>query len=110
MPLVSDQSPDLPEDVDPRLWIRTGGCTEQDFVWGNAHTFPGRMEAYCPHQRRDFSVSKNEVTDASPEAGLWMDGFLRGHEPEPPQDKGLLPVWRTAIKIFHRSGVWEQPE
>ena len=100
----------LPEDVDARLWIRTRGCAKRDFVWGNAHTFPGRMEAYCPHQQRDFSVSKDEVVDASPEARLWMDGFLRGHEPEPPEDEDLLPVWLRSIKTFHRTGVWEQQE
>lgn len=103
-------STQLPEDVDARLWIRTTGCPEQDYIFGNPHTFPGRMEAYCPHQRRDFSVSKNEVTDASPEARLWIDGFLRGNQPKPPEEEGLLPVWRSLVEIFHRTGVWEQAQ
>jgi hypothetical protein len=107
---VPDPADILPEDIDARLWIQTSGCAGRDFIWGNPHTFPGRMEAYCPHQRRDFSVSKREVTDASPEARLWMDGFLRGHEPDAPEDEDLLPVWLNSIKIFHLMGVWEQPE
>lgn len=107
---MSDLAPDLPEDVDQRLWILTGGCSGRDFLWGNPHTFPGRMEAYCPHQRRDFSVSLNEVTDASAEARIWIAGFLRGNAPSPPEDGDVQQLWRTSIQTFHRTGVWEQPE
>jgi hypothetical protein len=67
------------------------------------------MEAYCPHERRDFSVSMNEVTEASVEARIWMAGFLRGNEPSPPDADGLEQVWRTSLQTFRRTGVWEQP-
>jgi hypothetical protein len=107
---MSDLAADLPDDVDERLWIRTSGCADRDFVWGNAHTFPGRMEAFCPHHRRDFSVSMNDVTEASAGARIWMAGFLRGNEPPPPEGDDLRQVWRTSIQAFQRTGVWEQSE
>jgi len=68
------------------------------------------MEAYCPHQRNGFSVSMNEVTEASPEARIWMAGFLRGNEPSPPEEDDLQQVWRASVQAFRRIGVWEQPE
>src|SRR3954471_12780616 len=76
----------LPDDLDERLWIRTSGWHGRGFLGGSSHTFRGRMVAYCPHHGRDFSVSKYEVTEASTEASLWIEGFLRGNEPGPPEE------------------------
>jgi hypothetical protein len=107
---VAGEPNELPQDIDERLWIHVAGCDGCDYLWGNAHTYPGRMEAYCPHKRRDFAVSKYQVTDASPEARMWIEGFLRGNEPPPPQAEDMRPAWRSLIKVFHRSGRWEQPD
>ena len=110
MSSVSESDANLPEDVDDRLWIRTAACSSPDYLYGNPHTFPGRMEAFCPHRSQDFSVSRGEVVEASAEAELWIDGFLRGNEPPPPDDEDLEPVWRHHVDAFHRTGEWPQPE
>lgn len=103
---MPDLATNLPDDVDERLWIRTARCEGQDFLWGNSHTFLGRMEAYCPHRQHDFSVSKYEVTESSSEAAMWMEGFLRGNEPSPPEDDDATPAWLAEYAEFHRTGDW----
>jgi hypothetical protein len=65
------------------------------------------MEAYCPHEGRDFSVSRYQVIEASQEAELWVSGFLHGNEPSPPEDDGLRFAWRGQVEAFHTRGVWE---
>jgi hypothetical protein len=107
---MSEPAGNLPDDIDERLWIRTAGCGERDFLWGSSHTFPGRMQAYCPHERQDFSVSKCEVTEVSSESSLWIEGFLRGNEPGPPEDDDGLDEWRTFREAFYRTGEWPRSE
>jgi hypothetical protein len=110
---VSESSDALPADVDVRLWISTGGCVERDYLSGNPHTFPGRMETYCPHQpydRRSFSVSKDKILECSSEAEQWIAGYLVGNEPGPPSDDDMTAGWLDRIHAFHRTGVWPQPE
>jgi hypothetical protein len=107
---MSEPSGNLPDDLDERLWIRTAGCDERDFLCGSSHTFPGRMQAYCPHQRHDFSVSKYEVTEASAESALWIEGFLRGNEPVPPEDDDGVDEWRASREAFYRTGDWPRSE
>jgi hypothetical protein len=68
------------------------------------------MGAFCPHQRRDFSVSTNEVTEASAEARIWMTGFLRGNEPSPPEEDGMLQVWRSSVETLRRTGIWDRAD
>jgi hypothetical protein len=77
---VDDQQ--LPTDIDARLWIDRG-CQGHDFLFGNCHTFPGRMAAYCPHQANDVCVSREEIRSMSEESALWIAGFLVGSEPGP---------------------------
>jgi hypothetical protein len=98
------------ETDDLRLWITTAGCPERDYLWGNPHTFPGRIEVYCPHQGRNFAVSTFEIVECAPETQIWIAGYLRGNEPEPPEDDDLLPVWLAQIGEFHDTGIWPQAD
>lgn len=81
--MVANEQPDLPADIDARLWIRTAGCDSPDYLFGNPHTFRGRMHAYCPHRNQDFAVSQDEVIESSSEASIWIDGYLIGNEAGP---------------------------
>ncbi len=113
---------DLPDDIDSRLWVRTEICDDIDFLYGNCHTFPGRMAAFCPHMARDYCVSKNEIRASSPEADMWIAGFLSGNEPggdamfgdawgevESKEDM-RLEQWRQATEEFRRTGVWRRKQ
>jgi hypothetical protein len=72
----------LPRDIDERLWIERG-CPGRDFLFGNCHTFAGRMAAYCPPTAKDVCVSIDEIRAMSDEATLWVAGFLAGNESDP---------------------------
>ncbi|BBH17736.1 hypothetical protein Back2_20230 [Nocardioides baekrokdamisoli] len=103
---MPDDAPELPEGIDPSLWIRTAGCGWADYLFGNPHTFPGRMHAYCPHQRRNFAVSMSEVLDASTEARYWIVGYLHGNEPERPEGGDEDRRWLSDREAFHAGGDW----
>jgi hypothetical protein len=105
----------LPEDIDATLWVRTVGCEEPDYLFGNPHTFPGRMHAYCPHESRDYAVSFDEIVDCSNEARWWAIGYLAGNEPAPPRtaegdyvapDDPRFQRWSRAAREFRARGVW----
>ncbi len=107
-----------PAVADPRLWIVVGSCGQRDLLHGNPHTFRGRMAAWCPHERHGFAVSKYEITDLSPEAALWVEGFLRGNEPACPvgengyevdDDDPRYVAWLRGIAAFHETGDWPLP-
>ena len=62
---------DLPDDIDPTLWIKCRQTGDQDYlVERNPHAFPGRMAAFCPHDPTfsDYNVSIAEIGDCSAEA------------------------------------------
>jgi hypothetical protein len=42
------------------------------------------MSAWCVAAGQEISISKSDVIDASAEAQIWIDGFLRGNEAPPP--------------------------
>jgi hypothetical protein len=90
-------------------------CPGKHYLLCNAHTFPGRMRAWCPNKQIVFSVSKSAMEDCSPEARYWVQGFLAGCEPDAPLDQkgNYLPEddpkyerWRAAIKQFPETGIW----
>jgi hypothetical protein len=93
--------------VDERLWFEAR-CGGRDFLVGNGHTFPGRIAAWCPERRVAYNVSRVELGAMSDEARFWIDGFLAGAEPDPPEDgdEADLVAWRAATIRFHRTGRW----
>lgn len=99
---------------DEALWFHHRGCTGKHYLLGNPHTFPGRMQAWCPMKGRSFFVSKAEMLEASPESKYWVSGFLAGAEPEPPKnaerdvdfESQEYKKWEQRVAEFHQSGSW----
>ena len=102
--------PPLPPDVDPALWFDTDKCGRHYLLDGNAHTFPGRMRAYCAERGIRTRVSKGEIGDCSEQTRYFVRGFLSGNEPAPPEsDSGTEPaylVWSDAAARFRDTGYW----
>lgn len=107
----------LPDSIDPSLWFTTknyGPDRKFYFFSHSPHTFYGRMHAYDPEQKQSFSVSKYEISTMSPEAGYFVQGFLAGNEPSPPEGaNGPLPNddpqilrWTRAIDLWRITGIW----
>jgi len=96
----------LPDDIDPRLWIMWGEPPIRLYLFGNCHTSVGRMAAFDPSTGQDLCVSKFEITEASDLAQAWIEGYLRGAEPRPPddQDQEAFSRWQRAMVEFHRQG------
>ena len=111
---------ELPDDIDPALWIRCRRTDGRDYlVERNPHTFPGRMGAFCPHSEEhpDYNVSIGEAQECSPEARLWMRGFVAGNEPDAPLDScgyeldesdPKVQAWDEARQGYLESGYWPQ--
>jgi hypothetical protein len=64
-----------------------------------------------------FYVSAEEVlrSDPTPEAKIWVAGFLAGCEPPPPVDEDYQPLpfddpesawWRDEVERFAQTGYW----
>ena len=71
----------LPDDIDPRLWVKIKGVDGRCYLFGNNHTFKGRMCAYSEALETDLGVSRGEITASADEAQYWIEGFLAGNEP-----------------------------
>lgn len=104
-------------DIDEALWVELSSCSEEPrhYLVGSAHTFPGRMLAWCPAKRRSVMISKSEIVACSQQSAYWIAGFLHGSAPDEPlaSDGDYLPAddpavleWLRAIEEFPRSGFW----
>jgi hypothetical protein len=101
---------------DENLWFTMGDCCPgKHFLLHNAHTFLGRIAAWCPQKQVRFFVSRISIEDCSTEAAYWLKGFLSGCEPDAPRDEtgDYLPdddprmeTWRAAIQQFPETGIW----
>ena len=97
--------------IDERLWFEAS-CGNRDFLLGNAHTFVGRMVAWCPDKQGSYIVSLGEIDEMSEQSRYFIAGFLAGSEPgEPIDDDGNtddadLMAWRLATRRFRRTGLW----
>ena len=97
-------------DVDEGLWFTVGDrCPGRHFVLGNAHTFPGRILAWCPEKSKTFFVSKAEMETTSELTDVWVRGFLSGSEPPPPEEPKARSEWERRVEIFHADGYWPGP-
>ena len=105
----------LPVDLDPALWIEVKGVSGRCYLFGNPHTFRGRMYAYSEDLATDLAVSKSQIRDASPEARYWIAGFLVGNEPSEIEALGddesvdaevRTRRWQEMCADFRRSGFW----
>jgi hypothetical protein len=111
--------PDETPPFDETLWF---ACSltpgSRDYVVGNAHTFLGRLLAYCERKEGSphYYASASEVLrECSTETGWWVRGFLAGAEPEPPRDLDgdflafdhpEMALWRQRTSVWAESGVW----
>jgi hypothetical protein len=82
--VMSDQLWSLPWP-DDRIWVRLkpGWTSDPNIRWrieGNAHTHRGHFHVSARNGSLSRTVNAADVVDASPEARLWLDGFLRGQE------------------------------
>ena len=98
----------LPADVDLDLAFMGTHCGGGHFLVGNAHTFTGRMAAWCQDQQTEIAVSFSEMTYASPGARFWVKGFLSGSEPAPPEsdNPAAEPEWEAARREYRSTGEW----
>ena len=105
-------------EFNEKLWFLMGEhCEGKHFLLGNAHTFTGRMLAWCPTKERSFFVSKSEIEECSLETEYWVKGFLVGTEPEPPKDENqdlvapnseVYQSWLKATELFAETGYWNE--
>lgn len=111
------------EPVDEDLWFTCAlDPTERDYLVGNAHTFLGRISAYCRRKQGSpyYYVSASDVLDnCSDESRRWVQGFLAGQEPTPPKDEqgDYLPFdhpeaerWREKARTWAATGRWPDQE
>ena len=111
VPLRWERLPVEPVVQDERLWF-LGSCGQRDILLGNAHTFPGRISAWCPHEQTGYSVSLAEIEEMSTEARYFITGFLAGNEPGYPLDAvgeesdADMTAWYSALARFRRTGYW----
>lgn len=99
---------ELPSFVDGRLRVQLKHEKGWQFLLGNPHTFPGRIEVW--HQDGySFSISKSDISEMSDEAAVWLDGFLCGAEPNPPftEDAVLEAEWKASRDRFRATGSLE---
>ncbi len=107
-------------EFDEKLWfLMDGHCEGKHFLLGNAHTFVGRILAWCPTKERSFFVSTSEIEECSLVTRYWVKGFLCGNEPQPPRDENqdlLAPDskeyqdWLKATKLFAETGYWNETQ
>jgi hypothetical protein len=107
-------------DFDGALWFTEDGCDGRHFIsdWANPHTFPGRIRAWCPTKRVHYNCSKAQMRESSPETKRWVEGYLAGNEPRPPEDEEGFPestspaglAWVEKARAFRSTGLWPNDE
>jgi hypothetical protein len=108
----------LHPDFDEDRWVTTKGSDERLFLGYNPYTHIGRIGVWVPSLGHGTRISLSDVTDASPLARAWLDGFLAGSGPDPevmfgdgiydlPDDHPPWKRWREALHEFRHTGDWE---
>lgn len=101
-------------DFDPALWFMHLGCTGKHYLLGNPHTVPGRLWAWCPHERCTHFLSRADIGRMSAASKHWVAGYLSGAEPDPPAGEDGPPDfgspeyrrWQAQVRRFHKTGAW----
>lgn len=93
-------------DFDERLAVRLT-TSEMAYITGSCHTFPGRLSVWVPSDERSRCVSKSGIADAPVEALYWIQGFLAGSVPAPPEDPAQESMWLRARAEFLETGEWK---
>jgi hypothetical protein len=101
---------------DPVLWVELAARPGRWTIHYNPHTHPGRF-AVVDADDNAIYASRGDVTACSLEARYWLDGFLRGSEPDAERmfgpdiwesdgDDPRWVRWRAALDQFRRTGDW----
>jgi hypothetical protein len=102
MPEISSS---VPDGVDPQLRVHLS-TNETGYIVGSCHTFPGRMSVIIPADDHARCVSKSDITDCSDEGRYWIQGFLNGSVPSPPDDPAEETSWLARRASFLETGEW----
>lgn len=62
------------------IWVEAGGFGRCRLDRA-AFTWPGRIDAWSETLRTHVTLDRRDVTEASREAWIWIDGFLAGNAP-----------------------------
>jgi hypothetical protein len=64
------------------------------------------MSAYCEETAQGLCFSRSKMTKMSEHAEIWIDGFLAGNEPRPPEsgDAKEEEEWDKRRQYFRRTG------
>ena len=95
----------VPDGVDSHLWVRLS-TDETGYLVGSCHTFPGRMSVIVPSDDRARCISKADIVACSDEASYWIQGFLNGSVPLPPDDLAEETDWLARRASFLETGEW----
>jgi hypothetical protein len=110
---------------DERIWVtlKPEWTPDPDLRWsieGSAHTHRGHLHVSARDRSLLATVHPGDITGASPEAWLWIDGFLRGQEAGlfeflgrsldlyDNHDDGDIARWLAWNQCFRRHG-WAPP-
>ena len=96
---------DQPDFVDTRLLFFVRDNPGRHYFIGHPHTFRGRIEAWN-EEGYSLSVSKSEITEMTDAAAIWLDGFLAGSEPPPPEtdDGETQRAWEILRATYRATG------
>ncbi len=103
--------------ADTEMWVESDGFGHCRLD-GNAHTFPGRISAWSETLGTWVTIDRRDIREASPEAWVWIDGFLTGSEPEfheflglepdevdfVPQEDASWPRYQAVLEEFRQTG------
>jgi hypothetical protein len=93
------QGVESPHDINEERWVLTNRAPGRCFLGGNAHTHPGHIHAWSEELGALVTIRKDDVTEASPLARAWIDGFLVGNEPDFADWLGV--PWEEADEHYH---------
>lgn len=98
------------------VWDHSG-C--RGYIQGNGHTHPGRFQVVWGDEDTYRLTSIGDLSRASKDALIWLDGFLCGSEPayfelypDDPDDDFVeehYDDWRSRLDDFRRRGVFSFP-
>jgi hypothetical protein len=88
-----DDRPRPAEVPDPRLWVRLAPGWTPDpglrwYIAGSSLTHRGHFHVCRETGYQHRTVNVGDVTETSPEAAIWINGFLHGQLPKPEEFLG----------------------
>lgn len=99
------------DSIDPTFWVVRHDRPGRGLLKGSCFSAPGRFAVEYGGEPNLICTSKNEVSSASDQAWVWIEGFLQGSMPAAKSDDPTyLREWEAAREEFLRSGNWRLPD